>query len=102
MKKFTVSSALVFILLNPAVGYAQNPLDFGSNIRTADPPGHVWNDGRMYLYTSHDEECQEDFWMKDWHVFSSEDLIHWTDHGACLSVKDLAWADNYAWAPDCA
>ena len=25
--------------------------------------------------------------MKDWHVFSSGDLINWTDHGACLSVK---------------
>jgi beta-xylosidase len=40
--------------------------------------------------------------MKDWHVFSSDDLIHWTDHGACLSVNDISWADNYAWAPDCA
>ncbi|HWA26434.1 MAG TPA: family 43 glycosylhydrolase [Lacunisphaera sp.] len=85
-----------------AAAYAGNPLDFGSNIKTADPSGHVWADGRMYLYTSHDEECQEDFWMKDWHVFSSADLVHWTDHGACMSVKDLKWADNYAWAPDCA
>jgi hypothetical protein len=85
-----------------ATAFAANPLDFGSNIKTADPSGHVWADGRMYLYTSHDEECQPDFFMKDWHVFSSADLVHWTDHGACLSVKDLAWADNYAWAPDCA
>jgi len=83
-------------------GHAQNPLNFGSNILTADPSGHVWADGKMYLYTSHDEECQEDFWMKDWHVFSSSDLVHWQDHGAVLSVKDLTWADNYAWAPDCA
>jgi beta-xylosidase len=85
-----------------ACAFAANPLDFGSNIKTADPSGHVWADGRMYIYASHDEECQEDFWMKDWHVFSSADLVHWTDHGACLSVKDLAWADNYAWAPDAA
>lgn len=81
---------------------AQNPLNLGSNILTADPSGHVWADGKMYLYTSHDEECQQDFWMKDWHVFSSSDLVHWTDHGAVLSVGDLSWADNYAWAPDCA
>ena len=64
--------------------------------------GHVWADGRMYIYASHDEECQEDFWMKDWHAFSSADLVNWTDHGAILSVKDLKWADNYAWAPDAA
>lgn len=92
--------ALALALATSAL--ASNPLDFGSNIKTADPSGHVWADGRMYLYTSHDEECQRDFWMKDWHVFSSADLVHWTDHGACLSVKDLKWADNYAWAPDAA
>jgi beta-xylosidase len=82
--------------------FAQNPLDFGSDIRTADPSAHVWSDGRIYLYTSHDEECQPDFWMKDWHVFSSGNLVDWTDHGAVLSVDDLDWADNYAWAPDAA
>ncbi|MCB0525648.1 MAG: family 43 glycosylhydrolase [Saprospiraceae bacterium] len=81
---------------------AQNPLNFGHKIRTADPSGHVWADGKMYLYCSHDEECQPDFYMKDWHVFSSSDLVNWEDHGACMSVGDLSWADNYAWAPDCA
>ena len=81
---------------------ANNPLDFGSNILTADPSGHVWADGKMYLYVSHDEECQLDFWMKDWYVFSSENLVDWTDHGPCLTVDDLEWADNFAWAPDCA
>ena len=85
-----------------SLGFSQNPLNFGSEILTADPSGHVWADGKMYVYTSHDKECQEDFWMKDWHVFSSSDLINWTDHGACLSVDDLTWADNYAWAPDAA
>lgn len=89
-------------LATVATVFAGNPLDFGSNIKTADPSAHVWADGRIYVYTSHDEECQPDFWMKDWHVFSSADLVHWTDHGACLSVKDLKWADNYAWAPDAA
>lgn len=94
--------AAIIAMFFTTLSFSQNPLNFGSNIRTADPSAHVWKDGRMYLYTSHDEECQEDFYMKDWHVFSSADLIHWTDHGACLSVKDLSWADNYAWAPDCA
>jgi beta-xylosidase len=90
------------LLLLSAFCFAQNPLNLGSDILTADPSAHVWKDGRIYIYTSHDIACQKDFWMKDWHVFSSDDLIHWTDHGACLSVDDLSWADNYAWAPDCA
>lgn len=96
-------SLTVFLsVLFTVTSRAQNPLNFGDNIRTADPSGHVWADGRIYLYVSHDEECQEDFWMKDWYVFSSDDLINWTNHGAVLTVDDLSWADNYAWAPDCA
>ena len=40
--------------------------------------------------------------MKDWHAFSSSDLVQWIDHGAVMSVLDLKWADDYAWAPDAA
>ena len=100
--KLTNTLSTMIVTLITAYAFSQNPLNFGSNIRTADPSAHVWPDGRLYIYASHDEECQEDFWMKDWHVFSSDDLIHWTDHGVCLSVNEISWADNYAWAPDCA
>ena len=96
------NAVLLTCLISTSFAYAENPLDFGSNIKTADPSAHVWPDGKMYLYTSHDEECQADFYMKNWHTFSSTDLINWTDHGAVLSVDDLSWADNYAWAPDAA
>lgn len=94
------AAVLAVLALTPCA--AQNPLPLAPNLRTADPSAHVWPDGRVYLYTSHDEECQEDFHMKDWRVFSSSDLVRWTDHGAVLSVKDLTWADDYAWAPDAA
>ena len=60
----TFTAILASLLIFPAFG--QNPLNFGSDIRTADPSAHVWKDGRPYIYASHDEECQEDFWMKDW------------------------------------
>ncbi|MDR7268967.1 beta-xylosidase [Pelomonas saccharophila] len=95
------SLALVALLAAP-LAQAQNPLALGKDLRTADPSGHVWPDGRMWLYTSHDEECQADFHMKDWVAFSSSDLVNWTNHGAVLSVRDLKWADDYAWAPDAA
>ena len=101
MKRYSALIFLLYLFIFVGNCYSQNPLELGK-ILTADPSGHVWKDGKMYLYTSHDEECQEDFWMKDWHVFSSADLVNWTDHGACLSVDSLSWADNYAWAPDCA
>lgn len=102
MKTYQALLAATCSLLVSLLVHAQNPLKLGGKILTADPSGHVWSDGKLYLYTSHDEECQEDFWMKDWHVFSSSDLVNWQDHGAVLSVTDLKWADNYAWAPDCA
>jgi beta-xylosidase len=90
------------LLLSTNLCSAANPLNLGSNIRTADPSAHVWQDGRLYLYSSHDEECQHDFFMKDWRVFSSGDLQQWTDHGTVLKLSDISWADNYAWAPDAA
>ncbi|MCY4743419.1 family 43 glycosylhydrolase [Pelomonas sp. UHG3] len=96
-----VSLLLLWALLVTSV-HAQNPLKLGQDLRTADPSAHVWKDGRLWLYTSHDEECQADFHMKDWYAFSSTDLVNWTNHGAVLSVKDLAWANDYAWAPDAA
>lgn len=102
MKQSKYTFILFVLTLISSVCVAQNPISFGSNLRTADPSAHVWDDGRIYIYTSHDVECQEDFWMKDWYVFSSEDLVNWTNHGPILSVNKLSWADNYAWAPDCA
>ena len=41
--------------------------------------------------------------MADYHVFSSENLTEWTDHGVILDQKDVPWADPKAysmWAPD--
>jgi hypothetical protein len=41
--------------------------------------------------------------MEDYHVFSSENLTDWKDHGVILSRNDVPWADPNAyamWAPD--
>jgi beta-xylosidase len=100
MKSLRLPFALLALTVTASAG--NNPLKLGEKLRTADPSGHVWADGKMYLYTSLDEECQKDFWMKEWRVFSSTDLVQWQDHGPFFSVKDLKWADNYAWAPDAA
>lgn len=77
-------------------------LKLDKGLRTADPSAHVWQDGKVTIYTSHDLECQKDFHMQDWMAFSSTDLVNWQNHGEILSLKDLTWADNYAWAPDAA
>lgn len=85
---------------------AQNPI-----IRdqfTADPTARVFN-GKLYLYPSHDipspiERLKEWFCMADYHVFSSDNLNDWKDHGVILDQNFVPWAepDSYAmWAPDC-
>ena len=85
---------------------AQNPI-----IRdqyTADPTARVF-DGKVWLYASHDiispvEPERRWFCMADYHCFSSEDLVHWTDHGVILDQKDVPWGnpEGYSmWAPDC-
>jgi beta-xylosidase len=77
-----------------------NPvIDEGS----ADPSVRVFGD-RVYVYPSHDYSRDNDFWiMKDWKVYSTNDLVNFTDHGIILEGKNVAWAVNpdHCWAPDC-
>lgn len=68
---------------------------------TADPSAHVFND-TLFVYTSHDPDTATWFDMYDWQLFSTTDMKNWTAHGAIFSLEDLSWADEYAWAPDCA
>lgn len=85
---------------------AQNPIIHDQY--TADPTARVFN-GRMYLYPSHDidspvDELKDWFCMEDYHVFSSDNLVDWTDHGVILTQNKIPWVkpDSYAmWAPDC-
>lgn len=69
------------------------------HLYTADPAALVYKD-TFYVYTGHDEASATDtaFRMKNWHVFSSKDMAHWTDHGAVLSLSNFSWATTDAWA----
>lgn len=69
------------------------------HVYTADPTVIEYR-GRVYLYTGHDEPPPgvEDYVMKDWLCFSSEDLAHWQAHGSPLKATDLAWASGDAYA----
>jgi arabinoxylan arabinofuranohydrolase len=84
--------------------HAQNP--FVRNIYTADPSAHVWRDGRLYVYPSHDIDppvgCDK---MDRYHVFSTDDMVHWKDHGEILNAEQVPWGrkeGGFMWAPDCA
>ena len=70
------------------------------DLYTADPSAHVFED-KVYVYPSHDKDDATGFDMEDYHVFSSNDLSTWEDHGVVLDVDDVPWATEYMWAPDC-
>ncbi len=104
--KTTLSLFLLSVITLSSL--AQNPI-----IRdqfTADPTARVFN-GKVYLYPSHDilappgKNLRKDwFCMADYHVFSSENLTDWTDHGVIVSQNTVTWVDSTSysmWAPDC-
>ena len=76
---------------------------------TADPSPLVVGD-TLFLYTSHDaspedipdvnEKSSAGFFMYDWLLWSTTDMVNWTEHGAVASLKDFAWRgrENGAWA----
>ncbi|MFT7866605.1 MULTISPECIES: glycoside hydrolase family 43 protein [Amycolatopsis] len=81
--------------LLPGTAHADNPIV--QHIYTADPAPLV-HDGRVYLYTGHDEDGSTYFTMKDWRVWSSADMVNWTDHGSPMSLATFSWAKQDAWA----
>ena len=74
---------------------AQNP--FVQTWFTSDPAPMVHN-GTMYVYTGHDEDGADFFWMQEWRVYSSQDMVNWQDHGSPLALESFSWADDRAWA----
>ena len=83
--------------------YQHNPI-LDSHIFVPDVEAHAWGDGRIYLYGSFDHQGVETYCSAVHHVYSSEDLLHWTDHGVVFSVADSTWAQDCGvlYAPDCA
>ena len=90
-----------------ATAFATNPLIMDQF--TADPTARVF-EGRIYVYPSHDIPTEPGkgrpgwFCMEDYHVFSSDDLTDWKDHGVIVSQANVDWVNSNAysmWAPDC-
>lgn len=92
---FTAMAALGCFLCN-----AQNPVI--QTKYTADPAPLVYHD-TVFLFTGHDEDDAFGFKMQDWLLYTSTDMVNWTDHGVVASLKDFKWVntDNGAWAAQC-
>jgi hypothetical protein len=94
-------------LLQPTA-FATNPLIMDQF--TADPTARVF-EGKIYMYPSHDIKAPPEYkgrpdWfvMEDYHVFSSDNLTDWRDHGVIVTQTGVEWTNptSYSmWAPDC-
>ena len=95
MNKTIILTASLAIAMNST---AQNP--FVQTWFTSDPAPMVHN-GTMYVYTGHDEDNADFFWMQEWRVYSTNDMVNWQDHGSPLALESFSWADDRAWASQC-
>ena len=101
--RYSFTAAALVLAMSAA---AQNPII--RHLYTADPTARVFNN-KVYVYPSHDilppeGQRQDWFCMADYHVFSSENLVDWTDHGVIVSQENVPWGNptGYSmWAPDC-
>jgi len=102
---YMIRSVIAVLLLAPLGSIAQNnPII--TSMYTADPSAHVWADGRLYIYCSHDVAPPRGCDLMDrYHVFSTDDMVHWKDHGEILNSSQVPWGrkeGGFMWAPDCA
>lgn len=97
-------SPLTFLLVTfqsiPVV-HAENPII--QTKYTADPAPLVYKDV-VYLYTSHDEDTAVSFSMFNWLLYTTTDMVNFTDRGIVAGVKapvnTFPWAAGHsAWAP---
>ncbi len=105
-RKILISSLFMCALcvLSTSISWAKNPII--THIYTADPSAHVWKDGRLYIYASHDVDPPRGCDLMDrYHVFSTDDMVNWKDHGEILNSGQVEWGrpeGGFMWAPDCA
>lgn len=81
-------------------------MDNATELKSAD----VWNDGRVYVYPSHDvdagvpdDDLGSHFAMRDYWVLSMDNIgSKITVHHVALDINDVPWASRQMWAPDAA
>ena len=68
-----------------------------------DVEARVWGDGRVYLYGSPDLQGNTSYCSCEYRVFSSDDMISWTDHGVSfrtLGEGAVPWTQSLLFAPE--
>ena len=108
LKKIAMDIWAFFFL---SVANAQDPII--QTKYTADPAPLVYKD-TVFLYAGHDDsdlesEDRDWFLMRDWLLYTSTDMVNWTEYGSVADLYNFKWADsagkggfkNGAWAAQC-
>jgi hypothetical protein len=74
---------------------SQNPII--QTMYTADPAPIVFRD-TLFLYVGHDEDDApaRNYLMRDYRLFTTTDMVNWTDHGSPLKIGQISWSTNDA------
>lgn len=97
MKNIKIITGLLFCGLSSGIS-AQNPVI--QTHFTPDPAPMVYKN-KLYAYTGDDQPGFDFYTMTKWHVYSTEDMVNWTDHGSPISLETFSWARDRAWAAQC-
>ena len=101
MKRCVLPLALLFAC---SCAYSQNPIV--SHCYTADPAPMVF-EGKDSLYVYCDEDMNvpgvnDFYYMERWRVYSTIDMVNWTDHGIAMPRTAFSWArEGTCWASQC-
>lgn len=101
MKKLLLMLSAV---LGSGTVFAQNPIV--RHCYTADPaPMTVTVNDSLYVYCDEDMNVPgvNDFYYMDrWRVYSTIDMVNWTDHGVAMPRTAFSWAsEGTCWASQC-
>ena len=102
MKKMEVGKKLLALSLGwfSMALSAQNPIV--QTHYTADPAPMVYRD-TLYLYVGCDEKDapRNAYLMREYRLYTTTDMVNWTDHGAVLRTSAFDWSAGDASAAQC-
>ena len=96
-KRLLLGLTLMLAALTETRG--QNPIV--QTCFTTDPAPLAVGDSVMYVFTGHDEDGADFFWMQEWRIYRTQDMVNWQDMGSPLALESFSWADDRAWASQC-
>lgn len=90
---------LLCVFFTKAVS-GQNPII--QTLYTADPAPIIHND-TLFVFVGHDEDDapKGSYLMREYRLYSTIDLVNWTDHGTILRTSEVSWSAGDASAAQC-